>query len=348
MTMKGFGVKIMEINIINSINPFYRKMIAHIAIIEAYLKLISKETLIEEGKTREEITFKKLGSIYKSTIKESSGSHGCAWEMFIYEDIKLNDPAIHKLINDSINLLTGERRYSEIDVLLWGPEKGFAVDDVKAILTGRDMIWINKKLYRFVDYIDNIYTAFHKNSVKKLLPKEMKDIWRTDLFVKKRDSDIWFTVTIKFNRSDVKELNGLSIGIALEDFKLPKKKKKLCNPCAFTEKFVYCEIKREGIGNEFLYMYKLFLEILENINARELKNQHSLIFTDELARNIFMFIYKNRNEPCSNEIMNLKYLSKVLREKTNNSKKILSKDVNRYVLDAYNLSIMLEEEKNVE
>lgn len=305
--MDSNNILIIDNTKISMIEPSLRKFVASISILETYITLVSEKTLGKFNKSRDELTLEDLGYIYNTTTKNNKGLHGFSWELSIYNAIKFNDNHIQDLINTSINMLTGETSYERVKAILWGGEKKeINPENIKNILSDEDLIWTERGPLPFKQYIDMIYLAFNRSEFRKKLPQGLSGVWRADLFVKKTNSNMWFAVTVKFNRSDVKKFNGLSIGVHFEDFDKPARIERRLNPYMANKGFVYCEILfKFNLGEYFSYMFRIFKDIFENINA-EIKNTHSLIFDTNEKKFFFKYFYDRKDIECSKIIKILK------------------------------------------
>lgn len=279
------------------VNPYQQKFVCLISIMEAYLNMISTEHLKNslELDSIDKVTLRKLALIYNHTIKNNSGRHGVCWEYSIYYAIYYNDEYIQDLLNNAINCLSGEYSYDRIEAILWGGEKKSQMDTLENSLSDEDVLWTSAGCMPLKKYIYMMDTAFKHKGKNNPLPKQISGLWKTDLFVKKECSNIWYSVTIKWNKSDIKHAPGLSIGISLDS---AIKTKKSENPKLVSNNFVYCHIPSiYNFGEYFLWMYRFFENALQNILENNIKNSIRFSFPSTEELTIFKFLYEYRDLP---------------------------------------------------
>ncbi|MFL8710951.1 hypothetical protein Q3304_09295 [Clostridioides sp. GD02377] len=299
------AITTVDLNKIIYSNPFDQKLICMISILEAYLNLISKDHLESVGKEKiSDITLENLGTIYSSVLNKHSGLNGVCWEYAVYNAIYYDDDFIQNLLNLSINYLSGENTFYRLNAILWGGEKAnLDLDNINESINDEDLIWTSFGTYKFKEYIDMIHKSFREKLFRKQLPEEIRDIWKTDLFVKKENSNIWYAVTVKWNKNDVKQYPGLSIGIHYEHIKIQKHE---INPYLINNSFVRCSIPFEhNFGEYYSYMFRFFKLCLEHINFKK-KNTIRLELATSEEYGLFEILYKLKKVPCCTIINYLK------------------------------------------
>jgi hypothetical protein len=294
-----------DINKIIQVDPYSQKLISLISILEAYLNLISKEYLQLLGKSDlKDITLKDLGILYKTFFSINNGVNGVCWEYTVFNAIYNNDTYIQDLLNVAINYLSGENNFYRLNAILWGGEKSnLSSDNIKNNLKDDETIWTPNKEIIFKDYVDIILRSFHDKDLRKNLPLYFEGIWKTDLFVKKENSNRWYAVTVKWNKYEVKQFPGLSIGI---HFKHMSSVKDSVNPKLTKNNFVYCSIPFDlNLGEHYAYMFRFVDTMLSEINLKK-KNTLWLKFPSIEENALFNNLYELRKIPCYNIIQFLK------------------------------------------
>lgn len=327
-----------NLNRIIQSNPYNQKLLSIISIIEAHLNLVSKEHLDTLGKTNiNEITLKDLGMLYSSIFCKNSGLNGVCWEYAVYNGIYYNDIYIQDLLNLSINYLSGENTFHRLNAILWGGEKeNLPIDNIKENIDDEDCIWTHQGLYKFNDYVEIIYKAFRQKEFRNQLPKSMSDIWKSDLFVKKDSSNIWYAVSVKWNKNDVKHSSGLSIGIHYEHMNIQKNE---INPFLEKKGFVRCSIPYAfNFGEYYACMFRFFEVVLQKINLKK-KNTLRLNFATSEEYQLYLSLYDLRKVSCYDIITFFKYKYNYMDGTTIKSEILLmsNKDINLVKLGADNI-----------
>lgn len=288
--------------IINS-NPFEQNIIALTSNLEAILQNVSKDALEDFGcKNINELTLRQLGRIYTSVLYKNDGIYGICREYGIYKFLLYGDDYVHSIFNDAINKLTCETGDESIDVILWGGERNSL--DVEAILSSLDdgeKLWCEGKLYNFKEIIKTIYLSFRREYERKKLHKSLKYVWKTDMFVKKRGSDTWFAVTVKWNKAECKHYAGLSIGIHFENvgtYGKAHKVKVQKNTYGQNQFAVFCVPFMEFNFSKYIVDKLNFLKkVLNCINSKN-KNINIAYFGNPNDYELFLLLYKLREYPC--------------------------------------------------
>lgn len=269
----------------------------------------------------DELTLSELGIAYKNWICENKGKHGVCWEYYIYHAIKHGDEFIQEMINESINLVAGCAGYDDIDVLLWGGEKrSINTENIRSIVNKEDVIWTNQKVLNFHKYIEIIHKAFNDKNIRKQLPKFANDIWKTDLFVKKRKDNVWFAVSVKWNKKEIKSYCGINIGIVFNNCSIQGNNS---NPEVYMKNGILNMI----VINIYHFIAQYFLEVMRfannvllNINVKS--SQSNVInFPTIQEINMFKFLKNNRHYKCY-DIIN--YLEETLKMK---NKKVITDEI---------------------
>lgn len=294
-----------DVNKITQVDPYSQKLISLISILEAHLNLVSKEYLELLGKSNfKDITLKDLGALYKTFFNINSGVNGVCWEYAVFNAILNNDIYIQDLINAAINYLSGEDDHYRLNAILWGGEKNnLSSDNIKNNLKDDETIWTPYKEIIFKDYVDIILKSFHDKNLRKTLPQYFAGIWRTDLFVKKENKNRWYAVTVKWNKYDMKQFPGLSIGIHFEHINSLKGS---VNPKLTKNNFVYCSIPFNlNFGEYYAYMFRFVETMLSEINTKK-KNSLWIKFPTSEENGLFNDLYNLREVPCCIVIQFLK------------------------------------------
>lgn len=281
-------------------DPFKSKLIAIIGIFEGYLSKISKHHFRSiKSDSLDKLTMEELGDIYMRYFKKDTGKHGVCWEYSIYQLINYGDEYTTYLLNDAINTLTEENYIDDLEAILWGGEKGKEIIDIaKENFDEHDLIWTPTKTFLFKDYIELVYTSFHDNKSREILPKQINQIWKTDMFVRKQSSKLWFALNIKWNHYDIKKYSGITIGVCFnENYTLRKNN----NLVIYKDKynnfidFIKCAIPFPfNFGEYFADSFRLVSNILNNIHRN---NNNILNFPRHEENKIFNWFYNNRCYP---------------------------------------------------
>ncbi len=298
------------IKIMNS-NPFEQNIIALISNFEAILQKVSKDALEDfRCNNINELTLKQLGRIYQSSLYKDNGIYGVCWEYGIYKFILYDDDYVHSIFNDVINKLTGETGYERIDAILWGGErKGLDVEAILSSLSDREKLWCEEKLYDFKEIIRTIYLSFRREDEREKLYKSLKDTWKTDMFIKKRNSDTWFAVTVKWNKAECKHYAGLSIGIHFENvgtYGKAHEVKVQKNPYGQSQFAVFCVPFIQFNFSKYIVDRLNFLnKVLDCINNKN-KNINMAYFGNPSDYELFLELYRVRENTCVSIIEFLK------------------------------------------
>lgn len=208
------------------------------------------------------------------------------------------------VLNEKDSRISGENTFYRLNAILWGGEKSnLSTDNIKINLKDDETIWTPNKEIVFKDYVDIILMSFHDEELKKTLPQYFEGIWRADLFVKKENSNRCYAVTVKWNKYEVKQFPGLSIGVHFEHM---SSRKSLVNPKLINNSFVYCSIPfKLNFGEHYAYMFRFADTMLSEINFKK-KNTLWLKFPSVEENGLFNDLYKLREVPCFNIIQFLK------------------------------------------
>ncbi|HML32314.1 hypothetical protein [Sporomusa sphaeroides] len=293
-------------------NPNNQKLMSLIGILEGYLSKVTKNHFrLINSKSLDSITLCELGLIYKNSFSKNTGMNGVCWEHSVFHSIYHNHTYIQDLINTAINTLSKETTSERINAILWGSEKPtISLENIKSNIKDGEVIWTPSKEYDFKEYIDLIYNSFNSKTLKGTLPEHITGIWKTDLFVKKKSSNTWYAVTVKWNEYDLKYYPGLSIGIYFEPMNLLRQELNIVpifnNNNNNMISFVKCAIPfAYNFGEHYTYMFRLVTNILSNINSN-IKGTSFLDFPSSDEHHIFRSFYDNRNSPCLQVINHLK------------------------------------------
>lgn len=292
-------------------NPFEQNIIALISNFEAILQKVSKDALEDFGcNDIDELTLRQLGRIYSSSLYKDTGIYGVCWEYGIYKFILHGDDYVHSIFNDAINQLTGKTGDEMIDVILWGGErKDLDVEAILSSLSDSEKLWCEGKLYNFKEIIKTIYLSFRREEEREKLYKGLKYIWKTDMFVKKRGSDIWFAVTVKWNKGECKHYAGLSIGVHFDnvgtygkahEVKVKKNPDGQNQFARFRVPFIEFNFSKY-IVDRLIFLRK----VLECINSKN-KNINMAYFGNPSDYELFVVLHKNRENTCVSIIEFLK------------------------------------------
>lgn len=275
------------------------RIIAVISVLDAYLNSINKKAFNSiNSSCKEDVTLSELGIVYSNWIMKNNGMHGVCWEYYIYHSIKHDDDYLQELINESINVLTKDNSYDNIDVLLWGGEKIYITsENVKKCIGEDDMIWTNQGRLNFSKYIDIIQDAFRDKNKRALLPIYANETWKTDLFVKKRSDNLWFAVNVKWNQSDIKYHNGISIGIVFNDMNTQGERNNPLVHLKFDDAYFIVINMYHWISQYFIDSMNYLNTVLLNINVESSKTD-ALKFPTVCEKEFFRFLKKNRYAKC--------------------------------------------------
>ena len=289
-------------NILNN-NMYYgmeaENLLYILSILEILLGQINKDILekFNYDKPFKLTTLKELSEILlKFRFFNNSGLRGICFERFVYDSLITKQPDITQNFLKFLYKLDGIEISDEIDVLLWGDEKGKWVREPNLNLTllnifKDDLIKISNKEYIFKNVLQDIS---YSNSI-------YGNVGKADLFVKQRNGKYWHGVNIKLNIEDLKMLSlkykNLDIGVALTTKKLNYMDLSSKNLDNFFKKYPYIYIfKNDKNFGEILNIYINHLYILfEEINCEpNTKNTNSNISKLPPVFQI-MYFHKDKN-----------------------------------------------------
>lgn len=313
---------VIDLNrIVSGISDSEARLIGIISILEGYYNSVSKKYLkVIKSNCLEDITLSELSYIYTNRMRNNKGLHGVCWEYFIYEAILDGDDFILDIINraiNGINVAEGDE-YEDIDVILWGGEKkNLNLSAISECLTDEDYLWCHNGCMKFKENLNLILESFRSEKSRKLLLQQFNSVWKADMFVKKINSNVWYAVTIKWKKSELKInlYNGLSIGMAfLDDMELDvydeveflrfknNNIKAICNiPYTY------------NLGQYFTDTFRLVGNILCYLNIGK-NNSLPLCFPTLAERYLFDFLRKNKDYRCNDILDYLKSKRRIFTE----------------------------------
>lgn len=170
---------------------------------------------------------------------------------------------------------------------------------------------------KFKENLNLILESFRSEKSRKLLLQQFNSVWKADMFVKKINSNVWYAVTIKWKKSELKInlYNGLSIGMAfLDDMELDvydeveflrfknNNIKAICNiPYTY------------NLGQYFTDTFRLVGNILCYLNIGK-NNSLPLCFPTLAERYLFDFLRKNKDYRCNDILDYLKSKRRIFTE----------------------------------
>lgn len=198
--------------------------------------------------------------LYNSRILNSDGLLGVCFERFVYDCIVNKYEDLCSELRNFLYKLDKVEFSEEIDVMLWGDEKGDWIKDENLNITlnnclHNDTILICEIYYKMKDVLKQIS---YNNSC-------FNNIGKADLFIKQKGYNIWHGVNVKLKYEDLKmnskKYSSLDIGIALTTDKINIIKKTNLTKKNFGEKIIIYMFFRKIMT--MLFVFRLFQRIIK-------------------------------------------------------------------------------------
>ena len=224
MSLLNTNLSLITLNDIMN-NPFCNVEIKNsliiLSILETFISQINKDILSEyANKPIELVTLEELSEILlKYRFFENSGLRGVCFERFVYDSLITKQPDITQTFLNFLYKLDDIEISDEVEIVLWGDEKGKWIKDPNLNLTllqifKDDLIKISNNEYPFKSILQDI--SFNNANYG--------NIGKADLFVKQKNGKYWHGVNVKINIEDLKmsskKYRNLDIGVALTTKKL--------------------------------------------------------------------------------------------------------------------------------
>lgn len=279
-------------------NPFInmnsKNLLIILSILEVLLAQITEEDLSSYYKINKRyITIRELSEIYiKNRFDKSEGLRGVCFERFVYDSLIAKESEITQYILSFLYKLDGFELSNEIEVILWGDEKGAWIKNPEtnftlAIISDFDKININNQICNFKEVLKGIS---YNN-------KNYGNMGKADLFVKQKNGIFWHGINVKTNVEDLKMTSklykNLDIGVALTTKKINYMKNPE-NLFKFLEnKYIYVYKNDWNFGEVtsiyLNYINELFYEIFREPNST---NTNSVL---SKMPSIFQYLYFNKD-----------------------------------------------------
>ena len=260
------------------------------SIIDALINEITDEMLKKYfNKTKQYLTLWELAETYKlKDWNKNEGLSGVFFERFVYNMLAIKKDPISSFILDSLNELDTNFYGNDFDVILWGTEKGSWLSDFSLnlslnIIHENDCIILNNQVQNFKKLLKDLYHS----------RKKYNGLEKADLFVKLKNSNIWFGVDIKLKVEHFKSINKkiLPIRIALKTDNIFRLKK---GTFETIEPYTFIFPKENDYGELSVRYYRFMLLILEQIAKGNKYNLNKELY--EFDRQIVFFFLENQNE----------------------------------------------------
>jgi hypothetical protein len=165
----------------------------------------------------------RLGGIEKVTLedlareyREGSGDCGICFEYAVHEGLLAQSKYVYPRVSEVLETFCGLKEGAES--ILFGLEKGDRLGLIETAahkLTDESRVLVGKtgQPPKLKKHIATICEAFRSVKHRELLPRSIRGLWRTDLFVGSTSSDRWVATTLKINPADLEADAGIRIGI---------------------------------------------------------------------------------------------------------------------------------------
>lgn len=186
-------LKKCELDVRNNLTLNLLDIYMLISIIETYLANIGDSIPINK------VTLRSIGNIYKQrNWDRNDGLFGQCFERAVYNCILTNKDNITDWIKIFLSELDHFDDEENIEVILWGNEKGnWVYDENKhlglSLIKDSDFIEINNISYNFKKVLNEI----------SIRSKAYGGLGKADLFVKQKNSHYWYGVSVKLNVEDL-------------------------------------------------------------------------------------------------------------------------------------------------
>lgn len=232
---------------------------------------------------------------------------GFSFERMVYNAIIYNQDNIKEVLNSFLIKLQGgffkninnannyyydfNNGSNEIDVIIWGTEKGNWVNSYDHNFTllqiqPNDQIIIDNIAYNMKEKLKELFVQGDKS---------MKRFWKSDIFIKQRKSNLWFGVDIKKNLEDINlsEPNSPQIGIALSSKKFVMDKI-LWDKKQFNDNlnFIFNFARNTTLADEFVNCFNKLLSFFKHIKKTSPCEFNFITFPDWRDWSSFLFQYR--------------------------------------------------------
>lgn len=266
------------------------------SIIEALYNMIDYyEFYKKNNKEKKDMNLDDMAKyLYNSRILNSDGLLGVCFERFVYDCIVNKYEDLCSELRNFLYKLDKVEFSEEIDVMLWGDEKGDWIKDENLNIT------LNNCLHNDTILIGEIYCKM-KDVLKQISYNNscFNNIGKADLFIKQKGYNIWHGVNVKLKYEDLKmnskKYSSLDIGIALTTDKINIIKNNQFNEEKFWRKNNNIYVFQKDYDYAFFFNSYLgcFKELLKEISCGENKRNTSSVL-GRLPK-ILQDLYINKN-----------------------------------------------------
>lgn len=260
------------------------------SIIDALINKINDEMLKKYfNKTKQYLTLWELAETYKlKDWNKNDGLSGVFFERFVYNMLAIKKEPISSFILNSLNKLDPNFYGNDFDVILWGTEKGSWLSDFSLnlslnVIHETDCIIWNNQFCNFKKLLKDLYHS----------RKKCNGLEKADLFVKLKNSNIWFGVDVKLKvehfKNTVKKI--LPIRIALKTDNISRLEKGIFGAI---EPHTFIFPKENDYGEFSVRYYRFMSLILEQIAKGNKYNLNKELY--EFDSRIVFFFLENQNE----------------------------------------------------
>jgi hypothetical protein len=168
----------------------------------------------------------RLGGVDKVTLedlareyRQGSGDSGICFEYAVHDALLTKHPHVHSRVSEVLEKFCRIKEGAES--ILFGVEKGATL---KLVATGAERLTDESRILvggagqppKLKKHMATIYGAFHSPKLRAILPRSIRGLWRTDLFVGSTGPDRWVATTLKTNADQLEADAGIRLGISPE------------------------------------------------------------------------------------------------------------------------------------
>jgi hypothetical protein len=165
----------------------------------------------------------RLGGVDKVTLqdlareyRQGSGDSGICFEYAVHDALLNKNGHVHARVSEVLEKFC--RIKDGADSILFGVEKG---ETLKLVATGAEKLTDESRILvggagqppKLKKHMVTICDAFHSAKHRELLPRSIRGLWRTDLFVGSTGPDRWVATTLKTNADHLEADAGIRLGI---------------------------------------------------------------------------------------------------------------------------------------
>jgi hypothetical protein len=165
----------------------------------------------------------RLGGVEKVTLEDlareyraGSGDSGICFEYAVHDALLNKNPHVHSRVSEVLEDFCGIKDGAES--ILFGVEKG---ETLKLVATGAEKLTDDSRVLvgkagrppKLKKHMETICEAFRSVKHREQLPRSIRGLWRTDLFVGSTGPDDWVATTLKTNAEQLEADAGIRLGI---------------------------------------------------------------------------------------------------------------------------------------